>query len=148
MQHTCEKPYGHWVPILNNLDPTDVKISKVVQEAIHWKGTHYKYGGTGKGGIDCSALTQKVFKQAVGIKIPRTANQQWQNGPGKKVLIKQLKKGDLVFFQKPHKPAGHAGHVGIYLGDGKMINSQCHGGVKEANIHKGFGPLLGGRRIL
>jgi cell wall-associated NlpC family hydrolase len=71
-------------------------IKTVVQTAYSFKGTPYRYGGTTKSGIDCSALMQNSFSKA-GIKIPRTAKEQSKFG--KKVGWGNIKKGDIVFFK-------------------------------------------------
>jgi len=81
-------------------------------------GKKYVWGGNGPFAYDCSGFTKEVF-ELNGIEIPRNS---WRQAEvGKKVSKKNLKKGDLIFFNSKH----HKGvnHVGIYLGHGKFIHA-------------------------
>lgn len=71
-------------------------IASVISIAESYKGTPYRYGGTNKNGIDCSALMQNSFSKA-GYKIPRTAKEQSKFG--KSVSLGAIKPGDIVFFK-------------------------------------------------
>ncbi|MCP2344437.1 cell wall-associated NlpC family hydrolase [Nonomuraea roseoviolacea subsp. carminata] len=77
-------------------------------------GDPYRYGGTGPGAFDCSGLVQYAWKKA-GVRIPRVTNSQYARIK-KKVSWKHLKPGDLMFFRG-------LGHVGMYVGHGKMVHS-------------------------
>jgi cell wall-associated NlpC family hydrolase len=90
--------------------------SGVVNIARTLLGIPYVYGGSTPAGFDCSGFTQYVFRKA-GISIPRTASAQ-QNAA---TPVSSPKPGDLVFFGSP------AWHVGIYTGNGKMIDSPRSG---------------------
>ena len=81
-------------------------------------GKKYKWGGNGPYSYDCSGFTKAVFARN-GIKIPRNSWRQAQ--VGMKVSRKNLRKGDLIFFNSKH----HKGinHVGIYIGHGKFIHA-------------------------
>jgi len=81
-------------------------------------GKKYVWGGNGPYSYDCSGFTKAVFALN-GIEIPRNSWKQAQ--VGLKVSQKNLKKGDLIFFNSKH----HKGvnHVGIYLGHGKFIHA-------------------------
>ena len=135
-------------------------------------GTPYRWGGTGPGGYDCSGLTYAAY-QAAGIRLPRTAQQQFDGLPH--VALADLQPGDLVFFGTPAKRApsptpspspsptpkpkppppspapspslspsptppsptptppkripAKVHHVGIYLGNGSMIDAPHTGDV-------------------
>ena len=81
-------------------------------------GKRYKWGGNGPYKYDCSGFTKEVFRKN-GINIPRNS---WKQAKvGMKVSRRNLRKGDLVFFNSRH----HKGvnHVGIYLGKGKFIHA-------------------------
>lgn len=103
-------------------------------------GKPYMYGATGDKGFDCSGLTQYVFEQN-GINLPRTAQEQFN--ATKRIRAVHAKKGDLVFFGKNTKSIYH---VGLYLGKGKMIDSQLRGVVIE-NVHAPWWKVAGYTRV-
>lgn len=90
--------------------------------ANRWLGIRYVLGGTGGGGIDCSGFTMNVFR-SLGINLPRTAAAQWRMGSA--VSRRDLRAGDLVFFNTMGRVASH---VGIYMGDGMMANANSYHG--------------------
>ena len=92
--------------------------SAVVAAAEKYLGVPYLWGGTDpKTGLDCSGLTQRVYAD-LGIELPRTSSQQAT--AGRPVAnLDQTQPGDLVFFDWSSRPG--IDHVGIYVGDGKMI---------------------------
>lgn len=116
----------------------------VLREAKSWLGTPYRYGGISRGGVDCSGLSLKVY-DGIGVNLPRTAAEQFHNGPGKKVS--GFGRGNLVF--------GHADggkgieHVGIATGDGRMIHAPYPGTVvRYAEIPAGWYNVVGVKRIV
>lgn len=85
-------------------------------------GKPYQWGGTSpKTGFDCSGLVWYAYKDLVKFKIPRTANEMFHLRDAALIKRDQLEKGDLVFFQINGR--GTADHVGVYLGNGKFIQS-------------------------
>lgn len=103
------------------------KAQAIIAEASKYLGRKYVWGGsTPSTGFDCSGLTSWSFKQN-GITIPRTAAQQY--AASTKISADEAKAGDLVFFSYGKGVA----HVGIYLGDGRMINAQ-NSGLKIAPL--------------
>lgn len=83
-------------------------------------GVPYVSGGTGPRGFDCSGFTQYVYRR-LGISIPRTCDGQL--GIGLIIPKENLQCGDLVLFQRTTSHRGITTHVGIYLGDGKLIHA-------------------------
>ena len=79
-------------------------------------GDPYRAGGAGPDSFDCGGFTQFVFKRALGMDIARTSWGQYDQV--QRVKTKDALPGDLVFFFE-----GGAHHVGIYLGDGQMIDA-------------------------
>jgi peptidoglycan DL-endopeptidase CwlO len=99
--------------------------SAVVAEAQKYLGVPYKWGGTDPStGLDCSGFTQLVYGN-LGIDLPRTSSQQATSGTAVASLA-DARPGDLVFFDYSSARAG-VDHVGIYLGDGRMIAAPQEG---------------------
>jgi len=97
----------------------------VVSEAAKYLGVPYQWGGTDPSkGLDCSGLTQLVYKN-LGIDLPRTASQQATSGQAVASLT-DARPGDLVFFDYSSSRPG-VDHVGIYVGNGKMIAAPQEG---------------------
>lgn len=109
---------------------TTKKGSKAIDEASKYLGGKYVWGGSNpKTSFDCSGYTQWSFGEA-GIDIPRTAAQQYLHTD--RISASELQAGDLVFFSYGKGIA----HVGIYIGDGKMMNAQ-NSGIMVADL-KGY----------
>jgi cell wall-associated NlpC family hydrolase len=100
----------------------------VVSDARKYLGVAYKWGGTNPAtGLDCSGLTQRVFAD-LGVKIPRTVAQQQHSGTAVSSMAK-ARPGDLLVFGTHH--------IGIYVGDGKMLHAPHSGEVvKVAKVYE------------
>jgi cell wall-associated NlpC family hydrolase len=92
-----------------------------LQFALAQVGKPYRYGGSGPGSWDCSGLTQASWHSG-GVSMPRTAAQQWAWGASRRVSISSLQPGDLVF-------SSGLGHVGMFIGNGKMVHAPQTGDV-------------------
>lgn len=127
-----------------NRKPTGAQA--VVEEAKKYIGTPYVYGGSSPRGFDCSGFTSYVYRQ-MGVSLNRTAAGQASNGVS--VSKSELLPGDLVLFSG--YSGGGIGHVGIYVGDGKMIHSPRTGyTVCIESINSGYygARYVGARRIM
>ncbi|MEU6425424.1 C40 family peptidase [Microbispora sp. NPDC046973] len=91
-----------------------VKAQRAVKAAEKQIGDPYRYGATGPGAFDCSGLVQYAWRKA-GVRLPRTT---WsiRSAVRKKVSWGDFKPGDLIF-------TSGGGHVGMYVGHGKMIHA-------------------------
>lgn len=88
---------------------------RILEVARSYIGVPYRYGGMDRSGVDCSGLACRVYADAVGIQLPRTADAQAQVGEA--VSIQHLQPGDLVFFKEPK--GKKISHVGIVSEVGK-----------------------------
>lgn len=107
-------------------------------------GTPYRFGGEGADGLDCSSFVQRVFREH-DITLPRTAREQI--AVGVEVTPGNLQKGDLVFFQTY---AAYPSHVGIYLGDGKMVHASSEKGevtISDINSDYYRSRYIGAKRV-
>ncbi|WP_440110376.1 phage tail tape measure protein [Paenibacillus sp. QZ-Y1] len=83
---------------------------------------------------DCSQFVQEFFEEFMDITLPRTAAQQSQQGTA--VAKKDLKKGDLIFFET--KDGHNASHVGIYTGNSKFIQMGTESGLSEQSLNSSY----------
>ncbi|MDZ7766840.1 MAG: NlpC/P60 family protein [Melioribacteraceae bacterium] len=97
-------------------------------------------------GIDCSAFTQQVFSNSVGVDLPRTAREQFNIGEsvGRK---NDLKFGDLLFFNTTTR--SYPGHVGIYIGEDLFAHASRSLGVTVSSLKSTYydNRFIGARRI-
>ncbi|MFE7117962.1 NlpC/P60 family protein [Streptomyces sp. NPDC057654] len=93
--------------------PTE-RAARAVSFAYAALGKPYVWGATGPSAYDCSGLTQAAWR-AAGVSLPRTT--YTQINAGSRVGRSELTLGDLLFFYSG------VSHVGIYVGDGKMIHA-------------------------
>jgi len=102
------------------------RITKVVSTAKSLRGTPYVWGGDSKadGGFDCSGFVQYAFK-SIGYRLNRVSVDQSKQG--RLVSRAKLQAGDLVFYSIAKNR--RISHVGIYIGNGKMIHSPKTGDV-------------------
>lgn len=95
---------------------------KLFQFVYDWIGTPYRFGGTSRKGIDCSAFTKELYSKVFNLTIRRNSRDIFSMvSPVKK---DELKEGDLVFF-KIHSRS--ISHVGIYLGNNKFAHASSKG---------------------
>ncbi|MEN8302732.1 MAG: NlpC/P60 family protein [Campylobacterota bacterium] len=117
---TKTKPSGNWINRALN------------KEYAKWDGTPYKYGGTSKKGVDCSSLMQIIYRDAFGLKIPRTTASQ--SKIGYQVNKTTSREGDLVFF----KTGWNTRHSGILLEKGRFIHSSTKYGVMISSLNNPY----------
>lgn len=102
------------------------RIERVISYALAQRGDRYVWGASGPNRWDCSGLVSVAFKKGAGKSLPHFTGGIQKKGI--KVSKKNLKRGDIVFPQR--------GHVGIYLGNGKMVHaSSGKGRVVVATVY-------------
>ena len=117
-------------------DPARAPRAGVVAIALKYLGHRYVWGASGPNTFDCSGFTMFVYAQ-VGVRLPHHSGSQIAYGA--RVSRSNLQPGDLVFFYSPIH------HVGIYIGDGKMVHAPHSGDVVSIDPIDGRG-FVGGAR--
>jgi len=124
----------------------DSKVKSVLQKALALLGTPYRWGGSEPDkGFDCSGLVGYVFRNALGIELPRVSRDMAKTGQ----LVTERAKlaaGDLVFFGR----RGRVDHVGIYVGEGRFVHAPSRGkDVTVSSLDQGYwsGRFMQARRV-
>ncbi len=112
-------------------------IDGLLSEAESYLGTPYRFGGTTRSGIDCSAFVLSVFGATIGMQLPRVASAQSQEGEN--VEKEKLQKGDLVFFSHGRRIS----HVGIVYdvneeGEVRFIHAATSKGVMVSSLNDSY----------
>ncbi|HEY0973083.1 MAG TPA: C40 family peptidase [Solimonas sp.] len=115
----------------------------VTREALAMIGADYELGSQRDDAIDCSGLVQRVFG-AAGVDMPRTTREQVNLG--KPVAARDLKKGDLVFYQWQRRQL----HVAIYMDEGYILHaSPAAGRVVLTRLTPSWqARMVGARRLI
>jgi cell wall-associated NlpC family hydrolase len=114
---------------------------RVVYLAWRATGIPYRWGGASpRSGFDCSGLASWVYSH-VGVRLPHSSYAQWRYG--RPIRRRALRSGDLLFFSG-------LGHVGIYIGGGRLIHSPHAGArVQVARLSGWFASsYVGARRLI
>ncbi|RRV29688.1 peptidoglycan endopeptidase [Pseudomonas sp. o96-267] len=101
-------------------------------------GTRYRYGGTSvQSGFDCSGFVGYLFREEVGLELPRSTR-ELINLDAPKVARADLEPGDLILFND--RGRGRVSHAGIYLGDDQFIHSSSSrsGGVRIDSLDDSY----------
>lgn len=98
-------------------DDESILRQALVDAAMLYRGTHYRWGGKSPLGIDCSGLVSMAY-MLCGILIYRDASIK-EGFPIHEISLEEIKPGDLLFFP---------GHVAMYIGDGRYCHSTARRG--------------------
>jgi hypothetical protein len=109
-----------------------------------WYGVPYRYGGSTKKGIDCSAFSAEMMHVVFGTQMPRTAKEQYLLCTP--LTKEELREGDLVFFNT----SGGISHVGIFLMNNKFVHASTSNGVMISDLDEAYFTkrFLGGGRLI
>ena len=111
------------------------KAAQLIANAEQYLGTPYVWGGYSPSGFDCSGFVSYVVNNCgAGFNFERLTAESWRRQCSI-ISASQARPGDLIFFQGTYNTSG-ASHVGIYLGDGKMIH--CGNPVKISSINTAY----------
>ena len=120
------------VDIKKDKETFSKESKKLLEEAMTWLGTPYKYGASEKGrGTDCSGMILMTYLNVTGIKLPRNSAKQGEFC--KKIKKEKVKAGDLVFFATG-KDKSKISHVGMMVDKTKFIHASSSKGVIISEI--------------
>lgn len=110
-----------------------VKLQNALLKSFeNWKGTRYAFGGDSSRGIDCSALTRRVYREVFSFELPRVTKDQIK--VGRHVSRNNLKPGDILYF----RPDGKYNHTAVYLGNSLFINASSSKGVILSSLEHSY----------
>lgn len=108
---------------------------KLYIEAADWIGVPYRPGGDTKRGTDCSGFTSQLYRKVYHTKLSR--NTDGQKEESNKVVRRNLREGDLVFFTSD-RSGRKVAHVGIYLKDNKFVHASTSSGVIVSRLDEKY----------
>ncbi len=111
--------------------------------ALAQLGKPYQWGGAGPDSYDCSGLTMRAWEHA-GVELGHWTGWQWASGPH--VPLDQLQRGDLLFYATNTSDPSTIHHVGIYIGDGMMVDAPYTGAFVRIDSMYQPGGLIGATR--
>ncbi|GAO44346.1 C40 family peptidase [Flavihumibacter petaseus] len=116
------------------LDENVENLNNIVllQYIDDWYGTKYRYGGSTRQGIDCSAFVNQLSSAVFGKTLPRTSREQFDQS--QKIPLEYLQTGDLVFFNT----RGGVSHVGVYLLHNKFVHASTSSGVVISDLNEEY----------
>lgn len=148
------KPVVEEAQPLTIADAHKVRVQKAQKTAMNklmgQLGKPYRWGGSSpRTGFDCSGLVYYAYKDLVKFRIPRTANEMYHLRDARPVNRTELESGDLVFFRT--RGRGAADHVGVYVGNGKFIQSPRTGrDIQITSLSEDYwaNHYVGARRVM
>lgn len=109
---------------------------RLVDEAMTWMGTPYRYAGSEKGvGTDCSGMVLRVYEDVAGTKLPRNSRKQAEFC--RKLKRADVKAGDLVFFATG-SDRKVISHVGIMIDDNRFVHASAKKGVILSEMSQSY----------
>jgi cell wall-associated NlpC family hydrolase len=117
------------------VDRATATAQDAIDQAMDLLGIRYRRGGsTPEAGFDCSGFVSHVFREGLGMVLPRSSKEMSKSG--EVVSRDELRPGDLVFFNTMRRAFSH---VGIYLGDNQFVHAPRTGGrVRIEDLRDGY----------
>lgn len=128
------------------VDRATATAQDAVDQAMDLLGVRYRWGGSSpEAGFDCSGFVSHVFREGLGLVLPRSSKEMSKSGEA--IGRNELRPGDLVFFNTMRNAFSH---VGIYLGDNQFVHAPRSGGrvrVEDLNHSYWNKRFDGARRV-
>lgn len=155
----CYGDFTYVQKVMDNLIPSGISVDTgdvsplggkayetIISEAHKYVGWPYVWAGAHPStGFDCSGFIQWTYAKA-GIKLPRTAKEQYD--VSSKIPPGEARPGDFVFYTGTYETDKYITHIGIYMGNGKMFDSNGSGiGIHDINDSYWKSHLVGFGRV-
>jgi cell wall-associated NlpC family hydrolase len=118
--------------ILLDVAVEKLKNTRLLQFIEEWYGVRYRFGGSTKKGVDCSAFSGTLLSTVYGLTVPRMARDQYASSL--RLAKQKLQEGDLVFFNT----RGGISHVGVYLSNNKFVHASVSHGIVISDMTDGY----------
>ncbi|NJD35566.1 MAG: glycoside hydrolase [Betaproteobacteria bacterium] len=117
------------------VDRATATAQDAIDQAMDLLGIRYRRGGSSpEAGFDCSGFVNHVFRESLGLILPRSSKEMSKSGEA--ISRDELRPGDLVFFNTMRNAFSH---VGIYLGDNQFVHAPRSGGrVRIEDLRDGY----------
>lgn len=117
------------------VDRATTTAQDAIDHAMDLIGIRYRRGGSSpESGFDCSGFVNHVFREGLGLILPRSSKEMSKSG--ETISRDELRPGDLVFFNTMRNAFSH---VGIYLGDNQFVHAPRSGGrVRIEDLRDGY----------
>lgn len=117
------------------VDRATASAQDAIDQAVDLLGIRYRRGGNSpEVGFDCSGFVNYVFRESLGLILPRSSREM--SGSGQEVSRDELRPGDLIFFNTMRRAFSH---VGIYLGDNQFVHAPRGGGrVRVEDLRQSY----------
>jgi cell wall-associated NlpC family hydrolase len=117
------------------VDRATASAQDAIDQALDLLGIPYRRGGSSpESGFDCSGFVSHVFREGLGLILPRSSKEMSKSGEA--ISKDQLRPGDLVFFNTMRSAFSH---VGIYLGENQFVHAPRSGGrVRVEDLRDGY----------
>jgi cell wall-associated NlpC family hydrolase len=117
------------------VDRATATAQDAIDQAMDLLGIRYRRGGSSpEAGFDCSGFVSHVFREGVGLILPRSSREMSKSG--QEISRDELRPGDLVFFNTMRRAFSH---VGIYVGDNQFVHAPRSGGrVRIEDLRDGY----------
>ncbi len=146
LAHADEPVSVPQAPKVSFVDRATATAQDTIDQAMDLLGIRYRKGGsTPESGFDCSGFVSHVFREGVGLILPRTSREM--SKAGEEIKKEELRPGDLVFFNTMRRTFSH---VGIYLGDNQFVHAPRAGGrVRVEDMRESYwkNRFNGARRV-
>ena len=117
------------------VDRATATAQDAIDQAMDLLGIRYRRGGSSpEAGFDCSGFVSHVFREGVGLILPRSSREMSRSG--QEISRDELRPGDLVFYNTMRRAFSH---VGIYVGDNQFVHAPRSGGrVRIEDLRDGY----------